>query len=140
MMRKVFGILMTTLFLLLIFQQAWVVVYFKLNQVAIEKTFCINRDKPELQCQGKCHLKKELQETDHTDFSLIKRHQTSELILWSPIEFKVCVFEHSRQKAILIYRMALRATPSLRIPVPPPRLLMFFKNELLDQLKQIYLN
>ena len=31
---------------------------FKLNQDFITDFFCINKDKPEMQCDGKCYLKK----------------------------------------------------------------------------------
>lgn len=32
--------------------------YYALNQAVIVKNFCVNKDKPEKNCQGKCHLKK----------------------------------------------------------------------------------
>ncbi|WP_163400479.1 hypothetical protein [Flavobacterium fluviatile] len=57
-MKKVFSITMIILFLLVSFQQALIIVHFKLNQEQIEQEFCINKSKPELQCHGKCHLKK----------------------------------------------------------------------------------
>jgi len=34
--------------------------WFYANQVEIAELFCINKDKPQLQCNGQCHLKKEL--------------------------------------------------------------------------------
>ncbi|AVR44211.1 hypothetical protein C7S20_02440 [Christiangramia fulva] len=34
--------------------------YFKLNQSEIIRNFCVNKNKPELHCNGKCHLMKEL--------------------------------------------------------------------------------
>lgn len=33
-----------------------------LNQSEIIDLFCINKDKPEMQCNGKCHLKKQFEE------------------------------------------------------------------------------
>jgi hypothetical protein len=33
-----------------------------LNQSEITELFCINKDKPEMQCNGKCHLKKQFDE------------------------------------------------------------------------------
>lgn len=42
--------------------QATVVVNFALNQKAIEEAYCVNKDKPELQCHGTCHLKQQLSE------------------------------------------------------------------------------
>lgn len=34
--------------------------WFYANQVEIAELFCVNKDKPQLQCNGQCHLKKEL--------------------------------------------------------------------------------
>lgn len=40
------------------------VLYYELNIDYIIETYCINTDKPELQCNGKCHLAKQLQLLD----------------------------------------------------------------------------
>lgn len=36
------------------------VAYFQLNIDYIIETYCINKDEPKLQCNGKCHLTKQL--------------------------------------------------------------------------------
>lgn len=41
-----------------------VVVWFKANQDYIAKEFCENKDKPEMHCNGKCYLKKQLKKVD----------------------------------------------------------------------------
>jgi hypothetical protein len=40
---------------------------FKFNQGFIARVLCINQDKPEMKCNGKCHLKKQLKEADDID-------------------------------------------------------------------------
>jgi len=40
------------------------VLYYQLNIDYIIETYCINKDQPELQCNGKCHLAKQLQITN----------------------------------------------------------------------------
>lgn len=40
------------------------VVYFQLNIDYIIETYCINKDKPQLECNGKCHLATQLAEID----------------------------------------------------------------------------
>jgi hypothetical protein len=35
-----------------------------INQVEITELFCINKDKPQLKCNGKCHLTQELKEVE----------------------------------------------------------------------------
>jgi hypothetical protein len=44
-----------------------VIVNFSINRELIAATLCINKDRPELQCNGKCHLAKELKKTDDKD-------------------------------------------------------------------------
>lgn len=41
-----------------------IVGFFLLNQDYIAKVLCINKDKPELDCKGKCHLKKQLKQEE----------------------------------------------------------------------------
>lgn len=62
-MKKSFGILMTLLTLLITMQQGIIFLHFKLNQEYIEANYCINKAKPELNCHGKCELKKEIEGT-----------------------------------------------------------------------------
>ncbi|MDQ0109680.1 hypothetical protein J2T02_004824 [Chitinophaga terrae (ex Kim and Jung 2007)] len=40
---------------------------FFINQDYISKNLCVNRDKPELHCNGKCHLAKKLKEEERKD-------------------------------------------------------------------------
>ncbi|WP_425077021.1 hypothetical protein [Psychroserpens sp. S379A] len=35
--------------------------YYQLNIDYIIETYCVNKEEPELQCNGKCHLSKQLQ-------------------------------------------------------------------------------
>lgn len=39
-----------------------------LNQDAIAAEFCVNKDKPELQCNGKCHLKDLLAQSEEEGY------------------------------------------------------------------------
>lgn len=44
------------------FSQLGVLAGYELNKDYISKVLCINRDKPEMHCNGQCYLKKKLQE------------------------------------------------------------------------------
>lgn len=54
--------------LLVIFAQvlhkAGYIAYFKYNRTAIATKHCINQDRPELECDGKCHLKNYLSHSE----------------------------------------------------------------------------
>ena len=45
------------------------VLYYQLNIDYIIETYCINKDRPELQCNGKCHLANQLQIADDENSS-----------------------------------------------------------------------
>jgi hypothetical protein len=44
--------------------QALILVNYNLNHDYIVESFCINKAKPEMKCEGKCHLRKELKKND----------------------------------------------------------------------------
>lgn len=111
---------MTMLFLLVAFQQALIIVHFKLNQQKIEQEFCINKDKPEMQCHGKCHLKKELQKTDNTDLELNSIYKKIDIVLTSNYEFTVSVLKTITSNKVSIYKKFRLSEPYLEIFVPPP--------------------
>ncbi len=49
------------------FSKAFVMANFYLHRAVIEKEFCENKDKPQLECKGNCALKKELEKEDKTE-------------------------------------------------------------------------
>lgn len=51
----------------MLFRPIWSVVEYIVNYDYIVEKLCENRDKPELQCNGKCYLAKMLSDTTDTD-------------------------------------------------------------------------
>lgn len=49
------------------FSKQFVVLQFQLNQAEIAKTLCVKKEVKGNACQGKCHLKKELNKLDSTE-------------------------------------------------------------------------
>lgn len=119
-MKKVFSFTMTMLFLLVSFQHALIIVHFKLNQNTIEKEFCVNKTKPELQCHGKCHLKKELEKSDNTDLELTSIGKKIDIYLNSNFEFEIPIIKTIKVTKAVIYREFELIEPYLEIFVPPP--------------------
>ncbi|MDO4879857.1 MAG: hypothetical protein Q3983_01120 [Capnocytophaga sp.] len=58
-MKKWISFFLSFLLLWISIQQVGVVIYFKINQEKIEATLCENKTQPQLECHGKCSLKKE---------------------------------------------------------------------------------
>ena len=121
-MYKVFSIILTSIFLFVVSQQAIVIMNFKLNQKAITEQFCINKAKPELQCNGKCHLTKELQDTEHTNSEKIMNTKKFDLVYYQDSEFKISNFIITQIKVKLIYLEFQHSEPYLEVLKPPPLL------------------
>ncbi|WP_165870315.1 hypothetical protein [Albibacterium bauzanense] len=106
--------------LLIGFQQAIIVMHFKLNQDTIEQEFCINKDKPELQCHGTCYLKKQLQQKEDTESASINIYQKVDMLPVAVIELETqCLITELSPKRF-IYKETLYTEPYRDIFVPPP--------------------
>lgn len=60
-----------------------VMIGFYVNQEYIAKKLCVNRDKPQLHCNGKCHLTKQLREENR------KEHESP----WSKTDNRSEIFD-----------------------------------------------
>ncbi|MDO6597418.1 hypothetical protein Q4512_10875 [Oceanihabitans sp. 2_MG-2023] len=54
----IFTFLLTTLLLFNSTRVSLTYIYYNMDTVGFIEVFCVNKDKPELVCNGKCHLKK----------------------------------------------------------------------------------
>jgi hypothetical protein len=60
---KAFALLLLVFLAPRIFFQTGALLSFEANREYMAKAFCINKDKPELKCNGSCHLAEMLDET-----------------------------------------------------------------------------
>jgi hypothetical protein len=65
------------------------IAYFKLNRDYIAKVLCENRERPQLNCNGKCYLAKKLkQQQDKQDKETSERVQNTPVIqLFTPVYY-----------------------------------------------------
>ena len=62
MWRTLISVFALAVYLSTIFKPVFPVAEYLANKDYIAKVLCINQDKPELSCEGKCHLKKRMVE------------------------------------------------------------------------------
>ena len=110
--------------LLIGFQQIIIIMHFKLNQDAIEQQFCINKNTPELECHGTCHLKKQLKESENKD-TAIPKYQRVDMFTNGITSLATKNIGTEIQVKIYIYRIILYMQPFLKILLPPPRIELF---------------
>jgi hypothetical protein len=80
----IFGLLLFTI-VFFQFKQVFIVAHFFIYQDELAEAYCENKDKPEMQCNGKCHLKKELTEDEIVVQNSSKKEEHSN-------SFKVLLF------------------------------------------------
>ncbi len=69
-------------FLAQMFSASFIVLNYEVNQSYIIENFCENLDKPELKCDGKCHLAKQIKEdADHKEEAPIVLNEMLSFIL-----------------------------------------------------------
>lgn len=69
-LKSIISILLCTVFLLQPVSKLLIVIDYELNKVSITQNFCENKSKPKMHCNGKCHLKKQLDKEDKKEQSL----------------------------------------------------------------------
>jgi hypothetical protein len=67
MKNQFFGILFYLLYLLAMVKPLVPIIEYYANYDYIANVLCENRDKPYLECNGKCYLEKQLNEVNHTN-------------------------------------------------------------------------
>ena len=86
------------LILLLLFNSTRVSItyaYYNLDPVSFIEVLCENKDKPELECNGKCHLKKVAQSQDKDHKAPESIIDFKELILFTST-FEPVTFQHKK--------------------------------------------
>jgi hypothetical protein len=68
-MKRAVILLLVFSMLLQIFSNVVIIVNYVINKEYISKTFCENRNKPKMHCNGKCHLMKQLQKENKKEKS-----------------------------------------------------------------------
>ncbi len=66
-MKKAISIVLVFLLVFSNLSRIWILVDFAVNQDFIATVLCINKDKPELQCNGKCHLAKQIKQQEEKE-------------------------------------------------------------------------
>ena len=95
---------------------------YKINYDFISEVLCINKNKPDLQCLGKCHLTKELGKAAEED---AKKKETSsnQLIEVEPAEVFVMTFASTatfieKEKYFYLHPVVLSGNPEHNTPPP----------------------
>jgi len=102
----------------------YILAHFKANQTELEARFCENKAKPELECHGQCHLKKEVAKAIETPESKKQQKQIEiEVLVWQltnskMFDFGVKKFDENTSYTALISLQYI--PPALALVEKPP--------------------
>lgn len=73
-------------------QKTWIRISYEINKLEIIEKFCINKEETTFKCEGKCHLKTEIDKVDDEESKPFENSETEQKIQLfnSPLEnFKI---------------------------------------------------
>ena len=96
---------------------------FLLNRDFITKTFCVNRDKPVMQCNGRCHLSKLIKESkeQEKDTPNTVEEKRASLIFLLDFDKPIITFTETRQKrqSVFFYKTIFSSSYLKEVFHPP---------------------
>lgn len=88
----------------------------------ITELFCINKSKPQLQCEGHCYLKKNLKKAEESEKQSTGQHQKADITLFCQALFQISRPVFFKQVSYSGFQPALYWFTSLNKPFHPPQL------------------
>lgn len=84
-MRRFLSVILSLALLLQTFYAASIVTFYYTNKGYVATALCENKDKPQLHCEGKCFLKKELKNAEGESNKSKKGAEQQEIVLALPV-------------------------------------------------------
>tara|TARA_Y100000782_G_C10189272_1_gene269374 strand:+ start:7658 stop:8032 length:375 start_codon:yes stop_codon:yes gene_type:complete len=121
--RKTFAVFFIVLFLGTLLVHSVIKVHFDLNRSEIAELFCVNKDKPELHCNGQCELMKRLNaQEDQNEKAPDLRDNRTETNWIQPKEISISPEQQSVEEKIIepLLVELIKSIFSV-VDVPPPQ-------------------
>lgn len=82
------------------FKVSLIYAYYKLDPIGFIETHCVNKDKPEMHCNGKCYLKKIAQSSNNESNVPLKLKDFKEILLYNekPFLYSLDSFSYTKNK------------------------------------------
>lgn len=116
---RTLAILLLTGFVLQIFSKQLIFADYQLNKSFIASVLCENKAKPQMHCEGKCHLKKELAADESRQQGNTSKVKTGPEILFSQLNTE-CTFNLSPEMVQLKFIEPVTALPQFSSSVFHP--------------------
>jgi hypothetical protein len=119
-MRSIIAILLAAAFMLQSASKLIILAHYSINKEYISKNLCENKQKPKMHCNGKCHLKKQLQKEDKKENSTPAASKDKADFQLFAVKRSVIVFKQSLQdQPETPFLLNIYSAPLSRIFRPP---------------------
>lgn len=118
-MKRTVSLILSFLILLIAFQQTLLIVHYHINRDFIEKAYCINKNKKEMDCHGKCHLKKSIEDTSKTSDKLLNLKDI-DLVLVQPFSFETSIVPIAEELPAFFFKEQLLLHKVVKKQMRPP--------------------
>ena len=118
-MKRTMSLILSFLILLIAFQQTLLIVHYHINRDFIEKAYGSNKDKKEMDCHGKCHLKKSIEDTSKTSDKLLNLKDI-DLVLVQPFSFETYIVPIAEELHAFFFKEQLLLHKVVKKQMRPP--------------------
>ena len=118
-MKRTVSFFLSLLILLIAFQQTLLIVHYHINRDFIEKAYCVNKDKKEMDCHGKCHLKKSIEDTSKTSDKLLNLKDI-DIVLVQPFSFEASIVPVAEELPAFFFKEQLLLHKVIKKQMRPP--------------------
>ena len=118
-MKRTVSFILSLLILLIAFQQTLLIVHYHINRDFIEKAYCVNKDKKEMDCHGKCHLKKSIEDTSKTSDKLLNLKDI-DIVLVQPFSFEASIVPVAEELPAFFFKEQLLLHKLIKKQMRPP--------------------
>lgn len=104
--------------------QSLIVINFYVNQGYIADVYCVNKDKPKMECHGQCHLKKQLKKTEQSEpFKILTSSLEQKFISQEYHKTLVVLHNHTYQTKRQTHYRYIQPMYAVYLPIvlPPPQ-------------------
>ncbi|MGV3639829.1 MAG: hypothetical protein ACO1NZ_04865 [Adhaeribacter sp.] len=95
---------------------------YQANKDFITELFCINKSKPQLQCQGHCYLKKNLKKAEESEKQAASQAGKADITLFCQALFQISRPVFFKQVSYAGFQPAFYRFTSLNRPFHPPQI------------------
>ncbi|MFH1319424.1 MAG: hypothetical protein ABII90_02065 [Bacteroidota bacterium] len=124
-MKNLFAIFLLLIYFIAFLKPIYPFIEYAVNKDYIAKVLCINKDKPQMSCEGKCHLQKQLKkattEKNNPEQNTPPKTKTQEVIFILKTEKPRCNYKIEEEKKYFSRNSMVSSQFFTKPPTPPPK-------------------